>query len=139
MLWRRDDLVSRGAARCGIHDDLQAKAERRIVNRCGYLIGVVYSKAPPNRDKNKNARNVHLFLEGRMVRLRIAALLRARGLTAYGLGRGSGITYPTCYRLARESGDFSRLERDTLNRLCQFLKVQPGELIEWVPDAEEGA
>jgi putative transcriptional regulator len=71
-----------------------------------------------------------------MVRLRIAALLRARGLTAYGLGRGSGITYPTAYRLAREAGDFSRLERDTLNRLCQFLKVQPGELIEWIPDAE---
>ncbi len=71
-----------------------------------------------------------------MVRLRIAALLRARGLTAYALGRGSGITYPTAYRLARESGDFSRLERDTLNRLCQFLRVQPGELIEWVPDAE---
>ena len=73
-----------------------------------------------------------------MVRLRIAALMRAKGLSAYGLGKGAGITYPTAYRLARESGDFSRLEKDTLNRLCQFVQVQPGELIEWVPDGEEG-
>jgi len=69
-----------------------------------------------------------------MVRLRIAALMREKGLTAYGLGRGAGITYPTAFRLARESGDFSRLEKDTLNRLCEFFRVQPGELIEWVSD-----
>jgi DNA-binding Xre family transcriptional regulator len=64
--------------------------------------------------------------------------MRVRGLSAYGLGKGAGITYPTAYRLARETGDFSRLEKDTLNRLCQFFRVQPGELIEWVPDGEEG-
>jgi DNA-binding Xre family transcriptional regulator len=57
-----------------------------------------------------------------------------KGLTAYGLGKAAGITYPTAYRLARESGDFSRLEKDTLNRLCELFRVQPGELIEWVPD-----
>ena len=73
-----------------------------------------------------------------MIRLRVATLMRVRGLSAYGLGKGAGITYPTAYRLARESGDFSRLERDTLNRLCQFFRVQPGELIEWVPDGEGG-
>ena len=73
-----------------------------------------------------------------MIRLRVAALMRVRGLSAYGLGKGAGITYPTAYRLARETGDFSRLEKDTLNRLCQFFRVQPGELIEWVPDGEEG-
>ena len=71
-----------------------------------------------------------------MVRLRVAALLQERGLTAYRLGRAAGITYPTAYRLARESGDFSRLERDTLNRLCEFFRVQPGELIEWVSDTK---
>lgn len=73
-----------------------------------------------------------------MVRLRVAILLRARGLSAYSLGKQAGITYPTACRLARESGDFSRLEKDTLNRLCQFFRVQPGDLIEWVPDMQEG-
>ena len=45
-----------------------------------------------------------------------------------------GITFPTAYRLARESGDFGRLERETINRLCEYFQVQPGDLIEWIPD-----
>lgn len=69
-----------------------------------------------------------------MVRLRIAELMRARGLSPYAFGKAVGITFPTAYRLARPSGDFGRLERETLNRLCEFFRVQPGELIEWVPD-----
>ncbi len=69
-----------------------------------------------------------------MVRLRVAALMRDRGVSAYRLSRGSGLAYPTAYRLSQPSGKFGRLEVDTLNRLCEFFHVQPGELIEWVPD-----
>ena len=71
-----------------------------------------------------------------MVRLRIAELMRARDLSPYAFGKAVGITFPTAYRLARPSGDFGRLERETLNRLCEFFRVQPGELIEWVPDTQ---
>jgi DNA-binding Xre family transcriptional regulator len=74
-----------------------------------------------------------------MVRLRVADLMRARGLTPYAFGKAVGITYPTAYRLARPSGDFGRLERETINRLCEFFRVQPGELIEWVPDNQESS
>lgn len=62
-----------------------------------------------------------------------------RGVTAYRLSRGSGLAYPTAYRLSQVSGVFGRLEVDTLNRLCEFFRVQPGELIEWVPDSPDQA
>ena len=62
-----------------------------------------------------------------------------RGVTAYRLSRGSGLAYPTAYRLSQVSGVFGRLEVDTLNRLCEFFRVQPGALIEWVPDSPDEA
>lgn len=69
-----------------------------------------------------------------MLRLRVAELMRARGLSAFALSKGSGLAYATAYRLTRDSARFGRLEVQTLNRLCEYFRVQPGELIEWVPD-----
>lgn len=71
-----------------------------------------------------------------MVRLKVAALMKERGLTAYALAKGAGFTQPRAYRLASEDGAFDRLEADALNRLCTFFQVQPGELLEWVPEDE---
>jgi len=73
-----------------------------------------------------------------MVRLRVADLMKARGLSAYALAKGAGLNYPTAYRLSRPGGGFHRLEAATLNRLCGFFRVQPGDLIEWIPDAPSG-
>ena len=28
------------------------------------------------------------------------------------------------------------ISTDTLNRLCEYLQVQPSEIMEWIPDAE---
>ena len=28
------------------------------------------------------------------------------------------------------------ISTDTLNKVCEYLHVQPGELMEWIPDAE---
>ena len=28
------------------------------------------------------------------------------------------------------------LKTDTLNRICEYLNVQPNEIMEWIPDAE---
>jgi DNA-binding Xre family transcriptional regulator len=60
--------------------------------------------------------------------------MKARGISAYALGKGAGLTYPTAHRLSRSSGKFGRLEAETLDRLCEFFRVQPGELLEWIPD-----
>jgi DNA-binding Xre family transcriptional regulator len=56
-----------------------------------------------------------------------------RGISAYALSRGAGISYPSAYRLSRPGGRFGRLHSDTLNRLCVFFDVQPGALLEGVP------
>jgi DNA-binding Xre family transcriptional regulator len=69
-----------------------------------------------------------------VVRLKVAQLLPERGITAYALAQGAGFTQPRAYRLASEDGAFDRLEADAPNRLCEFFNMQPGELLEWVPD-----
>jgi Cro/C1-type HTH DNA-binding domain len=43
------------------------------------------------------------------------------------------LSYPSAYRLSRSSGGFGRLHANTLDRLCAFFKVQPGELLRWTP------
>ncbi len=71
--------------------------------------------------------------KGPMVRLRIDRLMARRGITAYALSRGAKLSYPSAYRMSRPGGRFGRLHADTLDRLCVFFKVQPGELLEWTP------
>lgn len=68
-----------------------------------------------------------------MVRLTVHALMARRGITAYALSRGTGLSYPSAYRLSRPGGTFGRLHADTLDLLCTFFEVQPGELLEWIP------
>jgi putative transcriptional regulator len=68
-----------------------------------------------------------------MVRLTVHRLMAQRGITAYALSRGAQLSYPSAYRLSRATGGFGRLHADTLDRLCAFFDVQPGELLQWVP------
>ena len=60
-----------------------------------------------------------------------------RGISAYALSRGAQLSYPSAYRLSRSGGGFRRLHADTLDRLCAFFKVQPGELLRWSPSKGE--
>jgi DNA-binding Xre family transcriptional regulator len=41
---------------------------------------------------------------------------------------------PTAYRLADPTLRFGRFTAETLDRICAALDVQPGDLLEWVPD-----
>ncbi len=63
------------------------------------------------------------------VRLDLTALLRTRGLTRYALAKRSGLSLSAIYRIAGRSGRFTRLEADTIDRLCSALRCTPGELI----------
>jgi putative transcriptional regulator len=74
-----------------------------------------------------------------MVRLTVRELMTRRGITAYGLSRGAGLSYPSAYRLSRPGAGFGRLHADTLERLCAFFEVQPGELLEWIPAKRRGS
>jgi putative transcriptional regulator len=71
-----------------------------------------------------------------LIRFHLAAILERKGWTPYRLARETGLTVPTAYRLADPEVQFGRFTADTLDRLCAALDVQPGELLEWVPDTK---
>ena len=68
-----------------------------------------------------------------MVRLRIHQIMKTRGISAYALSKGANICYPSAHRLSRAGGEFGRLHAETLDSLCRFFHLQPGELIQWTP------
>jgi DNA-binding Xre family transcriptional regulator len=74
-----------------------------------------------------------------MVRLRVAELLEKRGETAYQLAKATGMTMNRAYRLASEDGQFDALRADALDALCRYFGVQPGKLLEYVPDTSARA
>jgi putative transcriptional regulator len=71
-----------------------------------------------------------------LIRFRLGAILERKGWTPYRLARVTGLTVPTAYRLADPDVQFGRFTADTLDRLCAALDVQPGELLEWVPERQ---
>ena len=73
-----------------------------------------------------------------MIRFRLADVLKRKGWTPYRLSQETGLTVPTAYRLADPELEFGRFTTDTLDRLCRALDVQPGDLIQWVPDRNTG-
>jgi DNA-binding Xre family transcriptional regulator len=74
-----------------------------------------------------------------MVRLRLQELLDERGITAYVLASKIDMTETRAYRLvnAQGKGKFGRISADTINQLCTFFGVTPGELFEYVPDKKK--
>jgi putative transcriptional regulator len=74
-----------------------------------------------------------------VIRFHLAAVLKRKGWTPYRLSQQTGLTVPTAYRLADPDIEFGRFTVDTLDRLCAVLEVQPGELLEWVPDKRRRA
>ena len=67
------------------------------------------------------------------MRLRLAAILQARGMTAYGLHKASRgrLSLSTTHRLARD--EWTCLSRTILATLCDVLSIEPGELFERRP------
>lgn len=69
-----------------------------------------------------------------MIRFQLAQILKRKGWTPYRLSQMTGLTVPTAYRLADPELQFGRFTADTLDRLCKALDVQPGDLLQWVPE-----
>jgi DNA-binding Xre family transcriptional regulator len=68
-----------------------------------------------------------------MIRWRVPELLKKRGWTPGQLAAESGLSRPAAYRLAK-GGPVPRIDATTLDRLCELFDVEPGELIERVPN-----
>lgn len=69
-----------------------------------------------------------------MIRFNLHEILRRKGWTPYRLAQVSGLSTPTAYRLADPSQTFGRFTTDTIDRICQALNIQPGDLLSWHQD-----
>ena len=58
------------------------------------------------------------------IRLRVGDLARQQGLTIKALAARAGIAYNTAHTLA--TGRATRIDLDTLDRVCNALGVEPG-------------
>lgn len=51
------------------------------------------------------------------------------------LQRGTGLSYQSCYRILHPAGGHHKvgINFDTLARICELLRCQPGDLLRYVP------
>lgn len=72
------------------------------------------------------------------VRIRLPELLKERDLSPYELSKQSNgrISMSTAYRIVRKSGRLKTFDAETLEVLCEILRVLPGDLLERETDGE---
>jgi putative transcriptional regulator len=69
-----------------------------------------------------------------MIRLRLAEMLEARGRTVYWLWKETGVRYATIWQMT--NGEVARLNLETLDRICEVLECEPGDLLVKVEDTK---
>ena len=62
-----------------------------------------------------------------MIKLRLSEMLEERGKTVYWLWKRTGLRYATIWQMSK--GESARLSMDTLDRVCDALECQPGDLL----------
>jgi putative transcriptional regulator len=62
-----------------------------------------------------------------MIEIRVDELLKGHGRTFYWLAKETGISHTTLWRLKK--GKALGINFDTLVKLCQALKCQPGDVL----------
>jgi putative transcriptional regulator len=67
-----------------------------------------------------------------MIQIRLNELLEQKGRTLYWLSQQAGVRYATIWNLSR--GEVGRLSIDALDRICEALECQPGDLLIRVAD-----
>lgn len=68
-----------------------------------------------------------------VIKWRLNEVMAAKRIKNRELAEAIGIHENSVYRLRKED-KMPRLNHDTLNNICSYLNVQPGELLEWIPD-----
>lgn len=69
-----------------------------------------------------------------MIVNRVAEVAKAKGKTVRQVSDETGIRYNTILNFFRGGG--RRLDLETLDAVCRVLNVQPGEVLQRVPDRE---
>lgn len=65
-----------------------------------------------------------------MIEIRVDQLLGAQGRTFYWLAKETGISHTTLWRLKK--GKALGINFETLEKMCQVLRCQPGDLLTFV-------
>lgn len=66
---------------------------------------------------------------GRVLINRFSRLCGERRMSVQDVARGTGLSYRGLHDLYH--GRTSRIELDTLNKLCAWFDVEPGQIFEW--------
>lgn len=69
-----------------------------------------------------------------MIEMRLNELLQERSRTLYWLAKQANVRYATVWNLSR--GETGRLSIEVLDRICETLDCQPGDLLVRVTDAK---
>lgn len=74
-----------------------------------------------------------------MIVNRLSRLLGERRMSVAELQRQTGLSYVTLHSLYRDKS--TRVDFETLDRICRVLGVQPGDILEYQPNrgGDEGA
>ena len=67
-----------------------------------------------------------------IVYYKLEGLLKERGISKSKLTEDTGLSTNIVSKISKNEG----FKTETINRLCEYLKVQPGEIMEWIPDDE---
>lgn len=67
-----------------------------------------------------------------IVYYKLDALLKGRKITKTQLYKDTGISTNIVSKISKNEV----FKTDTLNRICEYLQVQPSEIMEWIPDEE---
>ena len=67
-----------------------------------------------------------------IVYYKLDTLLDERKITKTQLCKDKGISTNVVSKISKNEV----FKTDTLNRICEYLQVQPSEIMEWIPDAE---
>lgn len=70
-----------------------------------------------------------------MIRLLLSEMLVERGRSAYWLAKETGIRYASIWQMSK--GDTARLHIETLDRICEALECEPGDLLVRVSGARQ--
>lgn len=66
------------------------------------------------------------------VRNTIKTFIEQRGISVYKFRKDIGVAQSTAYDLVNNPDRIPNA--DVLNKICEAYRVQPGELLEWIPD-----
>ena len=67
-----------------------------------------------------------------IVYYKLNKLLKERKITKTKLYEDTKISTNIIAKINKNEG----LKTETINRICEYLKAQPGDIMEWIPDAE---